>query len=144
MIPAAADERHAVGGSRFTREATSGIVRSEVRVDVTVRDRHDPRRCAFCHDALELSPARVAGCGRCGALTHLACWSEHGGCPVFGCAPASTDAGPRVVAWSEFVSEADAWLALGAALDERAWGSDSPVVDDGHGSESTFTSSQAA
>lgn len=114
-------------------------------MDVTVRDRHDPRRCAFCHDALELLPSRVVGCDRCGVLTHIACWTEHGGCPVFGCGQAAARAGaPRVVAWSEFVSEADAWLALGAALDDQAWGPTADPGEDVGASGSSWTSSQAA
>lgn len=111
-------------------------------MDVTVRDRHDPRRCAYCHDALELLPSKVAGCERCGALTHLACWREHGGCPVFGCAAPATTGG--LVAWSDLVAEADAWLALGAALDDQAWGPSAPDLGDPPDGGSSWTSSQAA
>jgi hypothetical protein len=65
-------------------------------MDVKLREPHDPRRCAYCHDDLDAvpDPSSVAACERCGAHVHLACWQEHGACPVLGCAPA---AGPQLV-----------------------------------------------
>ncbi|MCO5169153.1 MAG: hypothetical protein M9894_22650 [Planctomycetes bacterium] len=124
-------------------------------MDVRVRGQHDPRRCAYCHDALPLDPATAAGCPGCGAGLHLACWREHGGCPVLGCgaarraAPAGCGAArpaPTPIAWAQLVADAEAWLALGAAIDEVAWGATAPVEEaegDAAGS-SSWTSSQAA
>ncbi|MCW8141510.1 MAG: hypothetical protein KIT58_21620 [Planctomycetota bacterium] len=114
-------------------------------MDVRVRGLHDPRRCAYCHDALPLDPTTAAGCAGCGAGLHLACWREHGGCPVLGCGEARR-AAPTPIAWSQLVAEADAWLALGATIDDVAWGSTAPADDadgDAAGS-SSWTSSQAA
>jgi hypothetical protein len=59
-------------------------------------------------------------------VLHLACWREHGACPVLGCADGcpTRGAGPRPVAWARFVDDAAPWLALGGTLDPDAWGPD--------------------
>jgi hypothetical protein len=113
---------------------------------VTVREQSDPRRCAYCHDELAPipDPLLVTSCGGCGAHVHVSCWAEHGGCPVMGCArPVVAGGQPHPVAWAQFVADADAWVALGGALDEAAWG---PTVDgdDGEAGGSSWTSSSAA
>lgn len=41
-------------------------------------------RCGFCHDDLDDDEEEVR-CAKCGASVHLACWKDHGGCPVLGC-----------------------------------------------------------
>lgn len=40
-------------------------------------------RCPFCHDGLA---GETTACGACDSVHHTACWSEHGGCSIFGCA----------------------------------------------------------
>jgi hypothetical protein len=113
---------------------------------VTVREQSDPRRCAYCHDELAPTPdpTVVTSCGGCGAHVHVACWGEHGGCPVMGCAPPFV-AGEQLVpvAWTQFVADAEAWVALGGTLDEAAWGP-SADGDEGDLGGSSWTSSSAA
>lgn len=41
------------------------------------------QRCPFCHDGIG---GETTSCGACASVHHGACWEEHGGCSVFGCA----------------------------------------------------------
>lgn len=50
-----------------------------------------PQRCPFCHDGLA---GETKTCGACDAAHHEACWSEHGGCSIFGCAGAPREREP--------------------------------------------------
>jgi hypothetical protein len=86
-------------------------------------------RCPYCHDDIALDPVETVAC--CGALLHRLCWEENGGCPALGCGdvPLGAGAGPRPVAWAQFVSDAEAWADLGAAFDDRAWGAPGPPDD---------------
>jgi hypothetical protein len=77
-----------------------------------------PARCPYCRS--DLASAASLGCSACGTPSHVACWVEHGGCSILGCASAPTArATPAVgdrIPWAEFVREADPWLTVGAAL----------------------------
>jgi hypothetical protein len=58
----------------------------------TVRELYaETRRCPFCHDGLAGETTTCAGCE---AAHHTACWSEHGGCSIFGCAGAPREREP--------------------------------------------------
>lgn len=50
--------------------------------------------CPFCRE--ELQSNAMTRCAQCGTFHHASCWSDHGGCAIFGCpqrAPQSTSGG---------------------------------------------------
>jgi hypothetical protein len=42
--------------------------------------------CPFCRENLTGTEPSLVSCERCQTVVHAACWDEHKGCPVFGCA----------------------------------------------------------
>lgn len=42
-------------------------------------------RCPYCHGDFVVQPKVEHCCLGCGTPMHAACWSEHGGCSVYGC-----------------------------------------------------------
>jgi len=55
--------------------------------------------CGVCHGEIQ-APEKTARCPECGAVFHMECWTENGGCSVYGCsqvgaisAPPAKDAG---------------------------------------------------
>jgi S1-C subfamily serine protease len=53
----------------------------------TAGDREAGARCPHCSSLIAYGED-VAGCVRCGAVHHVACWHSHDGCGSFDCAPA--------------------------------------------------------
>jgi hypothetical protein len=53
----------------------------------TAGDREAGARCPHCSASIAYDE-QIAGCLRCGAVHHLACWHSHDGCGSFECAPA--------------------------------------------------------
>ena len=45
----------------------------------------DAPRCPYCHGDFVRRPTAEHCCVGCGTPMHAACWSEHGGCSVYGC-----------------------------------------------------------
>lgn len=85
-------------------------------------------RCPYCRSSL--GEAQHFPCPVCRTEVHRACWNEHGGCPILGCAGRPPTEGrslePAQVPWPDFVREAEPWLALGASL----WWGESPGEED--------------
>lgn len=42
-------------------------------------------RCVFCLDAVRADDPGLSACTACRTVVHEACWTEHGGCPLYGC-----------------------------------------------------------
>jgi hypothetical protein len=78
-------------------------------VKVSIREREHPgaRRCALCHDGLDLEPART--CAGCGTATHLACLADARGCPTLGCSAPRPDI---VLTWSDLRRQVNPLRAL--------------------------------
>lgn len=55
---------------------------------VTISERENGRLCPYCRAAL-VGGTTGAKCGACSAIHHEDCWSEGGGCAVFGCTGAA-------------------------------------------------------
>lgn len=47
--------------------------------------------CPYCNTAIEPSGPERMDCPTCGESHHLDCWTENGGCTVFGCASGPAD-----------------------------------------------------
>lgn len=66
---------------QFTGRLQWDSVFGRARVQPIARD----MLCPYCRNALE--SATMTRCLQCGTPHHAACWTEHGGCAIFGCVP---------------------------------------------------------
>ena len=67
-----------------------GIERRARARHARTREASSERRCPFCHLEFEEDEegSVTVRCASCGTPHHAACWTDHGGCSVFGCGSA--------------------------------------------------------
>jgi hypothetical protein len=61
---------------------------------LVVCDREGATRCAYCRDGVSGDEDGLVACDRCRTVVHDACWTEHGACPVLGCAGGQAERAP--------------------------------------------------